>query len=201
MTAAAEADALARRENRPAFHKLKMLPQVVGLLNRNTYVSALTDPETNLLEAVRFFLEPLEDGSLPAYNIQRDLFAALARLPMNKDTLIASGIGKVVVFYTKSKRPEVGIKRQASNLLAEWTRPLLQRSDDYSKKVYETATYDPSKVRREREGDRPLMIRPKTTAPMEKVSNRARIPQGVTSYSVVPMSQGVATPDMMRRGR
>ncbi|KAL9110858.1 MAG: hypothetical protein Q9227_004658 [Pyrenula ochraceoflavens] len=193
MTAAAEADAAARRSGRPAFHKLKMLPQVVGLLNRNTYVSALTDPETNLLEAVRFFLEPLEDGSLPAYNIQRDLFAALAKLPMSKDTLIASGIGKVVVFYTKSKRPEVGIKRQASNLLAEWTRPLLQRSDDYSKKVYETAVYDPGRAAEQREKERrrekqPLMIRPKTQAPMEKVSNRARVPQGVAGYSVVPQS-------------
>lgn len=199
MTAAAEADVRARSQNQPAHHKLKMLPEVVALLNRNTYVSALTDPDTNLLEAVRFFLEPLEDGSLPAYNIQRDLFAALAKLPMNKDTLKSSGIGKVIVFYTKSKRPEIGIKRQAEKLLAEWTRPLLQRTDDYSKKVYETAVYDPTKKKRTNTVDMPIMARTKINAPEEKVIHRARVPQGVRSYSIVPQSMVSGNPDMMRR--
>lgn len=146
MTDAAKLDSIARKENRPAMHKLKMLPEVVSLLNRNQYVNSLVDPEINLLEAVKFFLEPLDDGSLPAYNIQRDLLAALGRLPINKETLIASGIGRVIVFYTKSKRPEIGIKRQAERLLAEWTRPILQRSDDYSKRVYEEAYFDPRYV-------------------------------------------------------
>ena len=143
MTEAAERDAVARRAGKPAMYKLRMLPEVVSLLNRNTYVQSLVDPDINLLEAVRFFLEPLEDGALPAYNIQRDLFAALGKLPITKETLFSSGIGKVILFYTKSKRPEPGIKRQAEKLLAEWTRPILQRTDDYSKKVFQTAEYDP----------------------------------------------------------
>lgn len=146
MTHAAQMDAINRREGRPAMHKLKMLPEVVTLLNRNQYTSSLVDPEINLLEAVKFFLEPLDDGSLPAYNIQRDLMTALAKLPINKETLIASGIGKVIVFYTKVKRVEPGIKRMAERLLAEWTRPILQRSDDYSKRVYEEVEYDPKYV-------------------------------------------------------
>lgn len=146
MTQAAQMDAICRREGKPAMHKLKMLPEVVSLLNRNQYVNSLVDPEINLLEAVKFFLEPLDDGSLPAYNIQRDLMNALAKLPINKEALIASGIGKVIVFYTKSKRPEPGIKRMAERLLAEWTRPILQRSDDYSKRVYEEVDFDPTYV-------------------------------------------------------
>lgn len=146
MTNAAQMDAENRREGKPAMHKLKMLPEVVSLLNRNQYVNSLVDPEINLLEAVKFFLEPLDDGSLPAYNIQRDLIGALGRLPINKEALIASGIGKVIVFYTRSKRPEPGIKRQAERLLAEWTRPILQRSDDYSKRVYQEAAFDPTYV-------------------------------------------------------
>lgn len=144
MTNAAQMDAFNRREGQPAMHKLKMLPEVVSLLNRNQYVNSLVDPEINLLEAVKFFLEPLDDGSLPAYNIQRDLLNALAKLPINKEALVASGIGKVIVFYTKSKRPEAGIKRMAERLLAEWTRPILQRSDDYSKRVYQEAAFDPT---------------------------------------------------------
>jgi transcription factor SPN1 len=139
-------DAISRQEGKPAMHKLKLLPEVIMLLNRNQYINSLVDPEINLLEAVRFFLEPLDDGSMPAYNIQRDLLTALTKLPIQKDALIASGIGKVVVFYTKSKRTERRIKDMAEKLLAEWTRPILQRSDDYSKRVFQQADFDPTYV-------------------------------------------------------
>ena len=144
MTHAAQMDAISRQEGKPAMHKLKLLPEVTMLLNRNQYINALVDPEINLLEAVRFFLEPLDDGAMPAYNIQRDLLTCLTKLPINKDALIASGIGKVIVFYTKSKRTERRIKEVAEKLLAEWTRPILQRSDDYSKRVFQQADYDPT---------------------------------------------------------
>lgn len=186
MIAAAEADGELVRQGLPASQKLKMLPEVVALLNRNTYVQAILDPETNLLEAVRFFLEPLTDGSLPAYNIQRELFAALAKLPMNKDTLISSGIGKVIYFYRKSKRPEPAIKRQATKLMEEWSRPILQRSDDYTKKTWETVAYDPTK--RREEPAKPQLIRKTGTAlgPGQKASNRARLLPGATSYTIVP---------------
>lgn len=143
MTEAAKADTDARQAGRPAMQKLQLLPDVISLLNRNTLRDQLVDPDTNLLEAVRFFLEPLNDGSLPAYNIQRELFAALGKLPINKDVLIASGIGKVTLFYTKSNKPELSIKRQAERLLGEWTRRVLKRTDDYSKKQVSEAVYDP----------------------------------------------------------
>ena len=186
MTTAAEADGELVRQGLPASQKLKMLPEVLAVLNRNTYVQAILDPETNLLEAVRFFLEPLTDGSLPAYNIQRELFAALAKLPMNKETLISSGIGKVILFYRKSKRPEPAIKRQATKLMEEWSRPILQRSDDYTKKLWETATFDPTKKRDM--SDRPTLIPKARTnlAPGQKQSNRARLLPGATSYTIVP---------------
>jgi transcription factor SPN1 len=134
MTQAAQADTIARENGQPAMAKLKLLPRVSALLNNNTMQSQLVDPDNNLLEAVRFFLEPLNDGSLPAYNIQKELFAALGKLPINKDALVASGIGKVVLFYTRSKRPELSIKRQAERLLTDWMRPILKRSDDYRKR-------------------------------------------------------------------
>ncbi|KLJ05519.1 hypothetical protein EMPG_10993 [Blastomyces silverae] len=194
MTDAARLDSIARKENRPAMHKLKMLPEVVSLLNRNQYINSLVDPEINLLEAVKFFLEPLDDGSLPAYNIQRDLLEALGRLPINKETLIASGIGRVIVFYTKSKRPEIGIKRQAERLLAEWTRPILQRSDDYSKRVYEEADFDPSQLASRNQGvsaqATAAEARARELLP-PRLANRARVEAGHTSYTIVPRSTAV----------
>lgn len=146
MASAAEADNEGRKLGEPARHKLKLLPEVVALLNKNTYKDSIVDPEINLLEAVRFFLEPLSDGSLPAYDIQKELFAALGNLPINKDSLVASGIGKVIMFYCKSKRPELNIKRQAERLYNDWTRPILKRTDDYRKKEFAQADYDPSYV-------------------------------------------------------
>ncbi|KAK5188392.1 Transcription factor iws1 [Exophiala xenobiotica] len=108
---------------------------------------SILDPQTSLLEAVRFFLEPLSDGSLQAYNIQRELFAALAKLPMNKQTLISSGVGKVMLFYRKSRGAEPAIKRQATKLMEEWSRLVLQISDENTKKTWARATYDPTKRR------------------------------------------------------
>lgn len=142
MEQACEADNSAREKGQPAIHKLKMLPEVVALLNRNTVQHSIVDPDTNFLQSVKFFLEPLNDGSLPAYNIQRDLFAALTRLPIEKEALLSSGIGKVVLYYTKSKKPEIGIKRTAERLLGEWSRPILKRSDDYKKRKVITKEFD-----------------------------------------------------------
>jgi hypothetical protein len=142
MEQACEADNSAREKGQPAIHKLKMLPEVVALLNRNTIQHSIVDPDTNFLQSVKFFLEPLNDGSLPAYNIQRDLFAALTRLPIEKEALLSSGIGKVVLYYTKSKKPEIGIKRTAERLLGEWSRPILKRSDDYKKRKVMSKEFD-----------------------------------------------------------
>ena len=142
MEKACEHDNEAREKGRPAVEKLKLLPQVTALLNRSAIQDSVLDPETNFLQAVKYFLEPLNDGSLPAFNIQRDIFTALAKLPINKDTLLSSGIGKVVLFYTRSKRPEIAIKRIAERLLGEWSRPILKRTDDYRKRHVETRDFD-----------------------------------------------------------
>ena len=208
MADAAERDVQARSADppRPAMHKLRLLPEVVALLNRNgrEIENAIVDPENNLLESVRFFLEPLNDGSLPAYNIQRELFACLAKLPIGKEALVSSGIGKVVLFYTKSKKPEMGIKRQAERLLGEWTRPILKRSDDYRKRVLEEIEYDPTKLPHRPStqanglpgsqigiGETAAQIRERALAPPVRNANRARVETGVTSYSIVPKSSNV----------
>ena len=56
MAKACEADAEARSKGEVATHKLKILPGVVELMNRNTIQSQLVDPDINILEAVRFML-------------------------------------------------------------------------------------------------------------------------------------------------
>lgn len=206
MEKACVADNEAREKGQPAIHKLKLLPQVTALLNRTAIQDSVLDPETNFLQSVKYFLEPLNDGSLPAYNIQRDIFTALAKLPINKDSLLSSGIGKVVLFYTKSKRPETGIKRIAERLMGEWSRPILKRTDDYKKRHVETREFDfaAAKIAQRQEAavtgsqmtltQRPAgktqheLDRERLLAPEPINSNRAR-PAGLpASYTVAPKS-------------
>ena len=142
MEKACEADNAAREKDQPAVHKLKILPHVTALLNSQDAQDSVLDPDTNFLQTVRFFLEPLSDGSLPAYSIQRDIFRALNRLPVTKDTLVSSGIGKIVLFYTRSKQPQLEIKRTAERLVGEWSRMALKRTDDYKKRHIETREFN-----------------------------------------------------------
>ncbi|CAK7270126.1 Transcription factor iws1 [Sporothrix epigloea] len=135
-------DIKARTEGRPAINKLQLLPQVLSVLGRNDIQETILDPETNFLQSVKFFLEPLNDGSLPSYAIQRDIFTCLTQLPIEKDALLSSGIGKVVFFYTLSKRAEPAIKRMAERLVGEWSRPILKKTDDFKKRHIETRDYD-----------------------------------------------------------
>jgi transcription factor SPN1 len=138
-------DALARGRGDVAVYKLKILPDVVELMNRNTIQSQLVDPDVNILEAVRFMLEPADqDAALPNYQIQRELFAILGRLNIGKDALKASGIGKVVLFYTRSTQPQPEIKRQAERLVAEWMRTILGKSKDRRNVQVESRMYDPT---------------------------------------------------------
>ncbi|RDL41462.1 putative SPN1 Protein is Spt6-interacting putative elongation factor [Venustampulla echinocandica] len=203
MEQACEADNQARENGQPAIHKLKMLPEVVSLLNRNTVQHSIVDPDTNFLQSVKYFLEPLSDGSLPAYNIQRDLFAALTRLPIEKEALLSSGIGKIVLFYTKSKKPEIGVKRTAEKLLGDWSRPILKRSDDYKQRKVVTREFDyhaaqlalrpgASQASQSTSSQRPGLSqreldRQRILAQPIR-SNRARMESSNTSYTVAPKS-------------
>ncbi|EAQ89500.1 hypothetical protein CHGG_06119 [Chaetomium globosum CBS 148.51] len=207
MEKACVADNEAREKGMAATHKLKLLPQVTALLNRTAVQDSVLDPETNLLQSVKYFLEPLNDGSLPAYNIQRDIFNALAGLPINNEVLLSSGIGKVVYFYTRSKRPEASIKRIAERLVGEWSRPVLKRTDDYKKRQIETRDFDFAAAKlAQRQGaaasgsqmtltQRPAggktrfeLERERMLAPEIKNTNRAQ-PAGLpASYTIAPRS-------------
>ena len=134
MAEAARLDSDARARNEPALHKLALLPEVTAILNRGGAIQeSLVDPENDLLRSITFFLEPsTPDGSLPAYAIQKELFAVLPRLPIGVEELRAdTRLGQCVLFYTKSKKPEPAIKRQAERLLTKWMSVMLKRPNDY----------------------------------------------------------------------
>ncbi|KAF3759975.1 hypothetical protein M406DRAFT_283688, partial [Cryphonectria parasitica EP155] len=201
MEIACENDNDAVSNHQPAVQKLKLLPEVMALLNRQSIQHAILDPETNFLQAVKYFLEPLQaDGSLPAYNIQREIFSALIRLSVQKETLLSSGIGKVVLFYTKTKRAQPEIKRMADRLMGEWSRPILKRTDDYKKRMIDTRVLSSSQSSlAHRPSSQPRGAvssvsaklaeqRAKALLPLVTNPNRARPISSRTSYTVAPVS-------------
>lgn len=201
MAKACELDAEARAKGEVATHKLKILPDVVELMNRNTIQAQIVDPDINLLEAVRFMLEPADvDGALPNYRIQKELFGVLSRLHISKEALVASGIGKVVLFYTKSIQPQLEIKRQAERLVGEWMRVVLNKPKTMTTKAVATATYDPlaAQASQRNSGSQGLSQAEKAAIAAEKrrkilaqpsATNRARVEgTGVGTYTIAPVN-------------
>lgn len=92
--------------------------------------------DNNLLEGVKRWLEPLPDRSLPALNIQREFFNIIKRMEfIDSSVLKESGLGRVVLFYTKCKRVTPDIGRIANDLVSTWSRPIIKRSASYRDRI------------------------------------------------------------------
>jgi transcription factor SPN1 len=195
MAKACEDDAAARSRGQIATHKLAILPQVVELMNRNTIQTQIVDPDINLLEAVRFMLEPADhDAALPNYKIQRELFNILIKLNIGKEALVASGIGKVVLFYTKSTQPQPEIKRMAEKLVGEWMRVVLKKHKTKRAVPVPTQTYDPlaasarSGISSQGASQAVLAERRRKMLAAPSPGNRARVEGGVSTYTIAPVN-------------
>lgn len=147
MDIAAKKDAeLIENQSGIAVNKIQLLPKVRDILSKANLAEVILD--NNLLAEVRQWLEPLPDASLPSYEIQKTLFGALLKLPINTNHLRESGIGKILLFYQKSKRVEPKIKRVADKLISDWTRPIIGASDNYRDKQFHSIDYDALKHRK-----------------------------------------------------
>ena len=99
--------------------------------------------ENGLLTAIRIWLEPLQyDGSLPIYDIRKGLFELLTKLPIRSEHLRESGIGKVILFYTKTKREQPDLQRICQSLIKKWMRPLINGGQTSKSNVLDTAAVD-----------------------------------------------------------
>ncbi|KAJ7261846.1 hypothetical protein B0H12DRAFT_338815 [Mycena haematopus] len=138
MNNAAEEDLKANEAKLPAIAKLKMLPEAMETLRKGSLAQSIID--NNLLEAVKLWLEPLRDRSLPSLNIQREFFPMLKKMEfIDSAVLKESGLGRVVLFYTKSKRVTPDIGRIAADLVSTWSRPIIKRSASYRDRIIPTA--------------------------------------------------------------
>ncbi|GAA5920423.1 hypothetical protein JCM1841_003391 [Sporobolomyces salmonicolor] len=195
MLQAADRDGEENENGRPAIHKLRMLPQVVELMQKTALAETIV--EGGLLEAVKRWLEPLPDKSLPALNIQRPLFNMLRTLSIESSALKSSGLGKVVYFYTKCRRVDATIARLANQLVSDWMRPILRRSKAFVDREVVAAHDAPAGARFGSSSHRAAQQVSQATGAGEGgnakeggATRHARIPQALTAtFSVAPQSQ------------
>ncbi|KAL4072686.1 hypothetical protein V8B97DRAFT_1870144, partial [Scleroderma yunnanense] len=186
MLNAAADDEQANRDKLPATNKLKLLPQVMEVLRKQSLSQSIMD--NNLLEGVRRWLEPLPDRSLPALNIQRDFFPVLKKMEyIDVPVLKESGLGRIVLFYTKCKRVTSDIQRIANDLVSTWSRPIIKRSASYRDRVIPVA----QEYGTERNNERlnAILARAKEGEKNRIRKNAVMIPQReLGSYTVAPQA-------------
>ncbi|EPX72558.1 transcription elongation factor complex subunit Iws1 [Schizosaccharomyces octosporus yFS286] len=183
MRLAALRDAELNSERLPATEKLKMLALVDSVLRKTHLYDTILD--NNLLDSVRMWLEPLPDRSLPALNIQQSLLDILTKLPIETEHLRESKIGRVILFYTISKKPEPFIKRIADRLVSEWSRPIIKRSANYRDRAVGIATLNPELINMRRRRDLAI-AEDDVNNPTSRIG-RTVIPQSIDSrYQVAP---------------
>ncbi|KAF3941209.1 hypothetical protein ABW19_dt0203802 [Dactylella cylindrospora] len=188
MIMAAKGDADDKQAGRPATRKLKMLPEVLTAFRQKELRASIA--EGNLLQAVLFWLEPLPDSSLPAYDIQRELFQMLVEMgDIEYDMLRLSGIGKILAFYIRDARPQQHIRFTAQKLYENWSRPILEKSSNYRHRKIEVAEVDYSQ-KRSRPKLSSLKDKPDALAPPQLKANRTRVPDAtLQTYTIAPKSQ------------
>ncbi|KAG8776962.1 Transcription factor iws1 [Ceratobasidium sp. 428] len=186
MHAAADRDIEANANKQPAVAKLKMLGDVMDMLQKSSFAQSILD--NNLFEGVRRWLEPLPDKSLPALSIQNAFFDIMPKVFIDTATLKESGLGKIVLFYTKCKRVTPAIRRIADTLVANWSRPIVKRSASYRDRLVPTAEAEvatrPEKLSK-------LLERAALTSNGRGRKNAVRIPESaIGRYTVAPKTGG-----------
>ncbi|KAH7298173.1 hypothetical protein KP509_25G030500 [Ceratopteris richardii] len=135
LEVAAEEDAELNRQSKPAINKLELLPSLINVLSKRQLQQEFLD--RGVLSVLKNWLEPLPDGSLPNMTIRSALLKILTQLPIDvelderREQLKRSGLGKVIMFLSKSDEEGAANRKLARDLVDKWSRPIFQKSTRY----------------------------------------------------------------------
>ncbi|KAJ8280571.1 hypothetical protein GJAV_G00056390 [Gymnothorax javanicus] len=130
MTEAAEEDRSLNSQKKPALKKLTLLPTVVMHLKKQDLKETFID--SGVMTAIKEWISPLPDKSLPALKIREELLRILQELPsVSQETLKHSGIGRAVMFLYKHPKESRTNKDLALKLINEWSRPIFGLTSNY----------------------------------------------------------------------
>ncbi|KAK1320329.1 hypothetical protein QJS10_CPA03g01585 [Acorus calamus] len=130
-----EEDAELNQEGKPAINKLKKLPMLTDVLSKKQLHHEFLDH--GVLTLLKNWLEPLPDGSLPNINIREAILKILTDYD-RREQLKKSGLGKVVVFLSRSDEETTSNRKLAKELVDKWSRPIFNKSTRFE----DMRTYD-----------------------------------------------------------
>ncbi|KAK3017667.1 hypothetical protein RJ639_003984 [Escallonia herrerae] len=128
----AEEDAELNRQSKPAINKLRKLPLLTEVLSKKQLQHEFLDH--GVLTLLKNWLEPLPDGSLPNINIRAAVLKILTDYPIDleqydrREQLKKSGLGKVIMFLSKSDEETTSNRKLAKDLVDKWSRPIFKKS-------------------------------------------------------------------------
>ncbi|GFP79316.1 protein iws1 homolog [Phtheirospermum japonicum] len=132
LEVAAEEDHVLNTQKKPAINKLKKLPLLTDVLGKKQLQQEFLDH--GVLTLLKNWLEPLPDKSLPNFNIRSAVLNILKDLPIDleqfdrREQLKKSGLGKVVMFLSKSDEEKTVNRKLAQELVDKWSRPIFNKS-------------------------------------------------------------------------
>ncbi|KAK5904139.1 hypothetical protein CesoFtcFv8_005731 [Champsocephalus esox] len=130
MNEAAEEDRNLNALKKPALKKLTLLPHVILHLRKQDLKETFID--SGVMSAIKEWISPLPDKSLPALRIRGELLRILQELPsVSQETLKHSGIGRSVMFLYKHPKESRANKDLALKLINEWSRPIFGLTSNY----------------------------------------------------------------------
>ncbi|KAH8936017.1 hypothetical protein BDL97_17G061700 [Sphagnum fallax] len=163
LDVAAETDADLNCASKPAIEKLKMLPELMHVLEKRQLQQEFLD--RGVLSSLKNWLEPLPDGSLPNINIRTGILKLLTDLPIDvevyerREQLKKSGLGKVVMFLSRLPEETPINKKLARDLVDKWSRPLFQKSTRYEDlRSYDEERPQPQRTPLKKPASRPRLM-------------------------------------------
>ncbi|KAF5205331.1 Transcription factor iws1 [Thalictrum thalictroides] len=139
LEVATEEDAQLNRQCKPAVNKLKNLPLLTEVLLKKHLQEEFLDHD--VLGLLKSWLEPLPDGSLPNVSVRTAILEILSDYPIDvgqynrREQLKKSGIGKVIMFLSKTDEEIVPNRKLARALVDKWSRPLYNKSTRFDQEM------------------------------------------------------------------
>ncbi|KAE8713755.1 hypothetical protein F3Y22_tig00110206pilonHSYRG00431 [Hibiscus syriacus] len=131
----AEEDAELNRQGKPAINKLKKLPLLTEVLSKKQLQPEFLDH--GVLTLLKNWLEPLPDGSLPNINIRAAILQILTDFPIDleqhdrREQLKRNGLGKVIMFLSKSDEETTSNRKLAKDLVDKWGSNVKATSEEF----------------------------------------------------------------------